>query len=121
MKSRYKVGAASVLQAQARPPAFVWAEVDVKDMVGYNSYVLAQSQANIKEAGGKYLAGNTTAVGATAVGLNGSPPPDRVVLLQFADMDAVKAFYTKQHALEAGIGSKYASFRVVAIEGIEQK
>ena len=32
-------------------------------------------------------------------------------------MDAVKAFYAKQRALEADIGSKYASFRVVAIEG----
>ena len=71
MKSRYKigaavigsfvlgVGAASVLHAQARPPAYVWAEIDVKDWVGYNSNFLAQSKANIRESGGKFLAGNS--------------------------------------------------------------
>ena len=49
MNSRYKIGAAvigsfvlgvgasSVLHAQARPPAYVWAEIDIKDWVGYNS------------------------------------------------------------------------------------
>jgi uncharacterized protein (DUF1330 family) len=111
------VGAASVLHAQARPPAYVWAEVDIKDVVGYNNYFLAQARANIRESGGKYLAGNSDASGPTAVSLSGSPPPDRVVLLQFADMEAVKAFYAKQHALEADVGSKYASFRIVAIEG----
>jgi uncharacterized protein (DUF1330 family) len=111
------VGAASVLHAQARPPAYVWAEVDIKDVVGYNGNFLAQAQANIRESGAKYLAGNSEAGGPTAVGLTGSPPPDRVVLLQFANMEAVKAFYAKQRALEADIGSKYASFRVVAIEG----
>jgi uncharacterized protein (DUF1330 family) len=129
MKSRYKigaavigsfvlgVGAASVLHAQARPPAYVWAEIDVKDWVDYNKFFLAQAQANIRESGGKYLAGNSNLGGPTAVSLTGSPPPDRVVLIQFADMEAVKAFYAKQHALEADVGSKYASFRIVAIEG----
>ena len=129
MKSRYKigaavigsfvigVGAASALHAQARPPAYVWAEIDVKDWVGYNKYFLAKTQANIRESGGKYLAGNSNAGGPTAVSLSGPAPPDRVTLLQFADMDAVKAFYAKQRTLEADVGCKYASFRVVAIEG----
>ena len=69
MKSRYKigaavigsfvlgVGAASVLHAQAKPPAYVWAEIDIKDLVGYFNNFLAQAQANIRESGGKYLAG----------------------------------------------------------------
>ena len=129
MKSRYKVGAAvigsfvfgvgasSLLHAQAKPLAYVWAEVDVKDWAGYNKYFLPQTKANIRESGGKFLAGNSSAGGPTAVSLSGLPPPDRVTLLQFADMEAVKAFYAKQHALEADVGSKYASFRIVAIEG----
>ena len=81
MKSRYKigaavigsfvvgVGAASVSHAQARPPAYVWAEIDIKDVVGYNNYFLAQARANIRESGGKYLAGNSDASGPTAVSL----------------------------------------------------
>jgi uncharacterized protein (DUF1330 family) len=128
MKSSFKIGAAvigtfvlgvggaSVLHAQAKPPGFVWAEIDIKDVSGYNTYFLPKAEANIKETGGKYLAGPFS-----AVGLSGSPPPKVVVLLQFADMEAVKAFYAKQHVLEADVGSKYASFRVVGIEGFEQR
>ena len=69
MKSKYKIGAAvigsfvlgvgasSILHAQAKPPAFVWAEVDIKDRLGYFGNFAAQAQANIKESGGKFLAG----------------------------------------------------------------
>ena len=53
--------------------------------------------------------------------MSGSPPPNRVVLLQFPDMDALKAFGVKQKQLEADVGDKYASFRAIGIEGIEQK
>ena len=44
-----------------------------------------------------------------------------MVLLQFPDMDTLKAFNVKQRQLEAELGDKYASFRGVAIEGVEQK
>ena len=129
MKSSYKiggaiigsfvlgVGVASVLHAQANPPGYTWAEIDVKDQDGYTKDFLPKAQAYIKEAGGKYLAGGFN----KAIGLSGSPPPNRVVLVQFPNMDAVKAFYTKEHQLEADVGSKYASFRIVGVEGIEQK
>ena len=111
------VGAASVLHAQTKPPGYVLAEIDVKDQDGYTKDFLPKAQANIKETGGKYLAGGYN----KAISWSGSPPPNRVVLLQFADMDAVKAFYDKQHQLDVDVGSKYASFREVGIEGIEQK
>jgi uncharacterized protein (DUF1330 family) len=129
MKSSYKigaavigsfvlgVGAASVLHAQTKPSGFVLAEIDIKDQDGYNKDYLPKAQANIKESGGKYIAGGSN----KAISLSGSPPPNRVVLVQFADMDAVKAFYAKEHVLEADFGNKYASFRIVGIEGIEQK
>ena len=71
----------------------------------------------LRASGGKYLAGGFN----KAISLFGSPPPNRVVLLQFADMDAVKAFYVKQKQIEADVGNKYASFRVIGIEGVEQK
>ena len=111
------VGAASVLHAQAKPPGYVLAEIDVKDQDGYAKDFLPKAQANIKEFGGKYLGGGYN----KAIGLSGAPPHNRVVLLQFADMDAVKAFYDKEKPLEADVGSKYASFRIIAIEGVEQK
>jgi uncharacterized protein (DUF1330 family) len=88
------VGAANVLHAQGKPPGFVWAEIDVKDQDGYTKDFLPKAQATIKESGGKYLAGGFN----KAIGLSGSPPPSRVVLLQFPDMEAVKAFYVKEHS-----------------------
>lgn len=56
-----------------------------------------------------------------AVVATGDEPPNRVVLLQFSDMDAVKSFYDKEQRLEADVGSKYASFRAIGIEGVEPK
>ena len=53
--------------------------------------------------------------------MSGSPPPNRVVLLQFPDMDALRAFNVKEKQLETDVGNKYASFRAVGIEGVEQK
>jgi uncharacterized protein (DUF1330 family) len=110
-------GAVSVLHAQAKPPAYVVAEIDVKDEDGYAKDFLPKAQANIKEGGGKYLGGGAN----KAISLSGAKPPNRVVLLQFTDMDAVKAFNDKQGRLEADVGHKYASFRAIAIEGVEQK
>ncbi len=54
-------------------------------------------------------------------GSAGSEPPNRVVLLQFANMDAVKAWRKEGEAdLENDVGEKYAKFRVYAIEGVMQ-
>ncbi len=112
------VGTSTILRAQAKPPAYVWAEVDIKDRVGYFANFAAQAQANIKESGGKYLADSIShSDQPNVIGLNGPPTPDGVTLLQFADMDAVKAFLAKMGPLEADVGSKYATFHVVAIEG----
>jgi uncharacterized protein (DUF1330 family) len=126
MKSSYKiaaavialgVGAGSVLHAQAKLPAYVVVEIDVKDQDGYTKDFLPKAQALIKEMGGKYLAGGFN----KALALTGAKPPNRVVMLQFPDVDAVKAFYDKEGRLEADVGNKYASFRAFGIEGVEQK
>jgi uncharacterized protein (DUF1330 family) len=126
MKSGYKiaaaivalgVGAVSVLHAQAKLPAYVVVEIDVKDQDGYSKDFLPKAQALIKEMGGKYLAGGFN----KALALTGAKPPNRVVLLQFPDVDAVKVFYDKEGRLEADVGNKYASFRAFGIEGVEQK
>jgi uncharacterized protein (DUF1330 family) len=129
MKSKFKIvatvtgsfvlglGTASILYAQTKPPAYTFVEIDVKDQDGYAKDFLPKAQANIKEHGGKYLAGGLN----KAISLSGSPPPNRVVLLQFSDMDALESFEAKQKQLEADVGSKYASFRAVGIEGVEQK
>lgn len=129
MKSSYKmaagviggfvlgVGAAGILHAQAKPLGYVLAEIDVKDQDGYTKDFLPKAQANIKEFGGKYIAGGFN----KAISEIGAPPPNRVVLLQFSDMDTLNAFEDKEKRNVADVGSKYASFRVIGIEGVEQK
>ena len=129
MKSKFKIatavtgilvlgfGTASILRAQTKPPAYTFVEIDVKDQDGYTKDFLPKAQATIKEMGGKYLAGGFN----KAISLSGSPPPNRVVLLEFADIDALKAFEAKESQLEADVGNKYASFRAIGIEGVAQK
>jgi hypothetical protein len=46
------IGAASILHAQTKAPAYVVAEIDVKDQDGYTKDFLPKAQANIKEFGG---------------------------------------------------------------------
>ncbi len=110
-------GAIELLHAQAKPPAFVVAEITVKDEAGYNNNFLKPAQKTISDHGGKYLAGGYN----KTLSLSGSEPPNRVVLLQFANMDAIKAWRKEGEAdLENDVGEKYARFRAYAIEGVAQ-
>jgi hypothetical protein len=67
------VGAASVLRAQAKPPACIVAEVDVKDQDGYARDFLPKTQANMKEFGGKFLGGGYN----KTTGIFGEAPPTK--------------------------------------------
>jgi uncharacterized protein (DUF1330 family) len=110
-------GAVQMLHAQSKPPAFVVAEITVRDLEGYEMNFLKPAQKTIADHGGKYLAGGFN----KTLSLAGTEPPNRVVLLQFANMDAVKAWRNEGEAdLENDVGEKYAKFRVYAVEGVTQ-
>ena len=51
------VGAANILHAQSKPPAYVFAEIDVKDQDAYTKDYLPKAQANIQAFSGKRIAG----------------------------------------------------------------
>ena len=107
-------GAIQWLHAQSKPPAFVVAEVDVKDRAGFEENFLKTTRKDIADHGGKYLAGGYN----KTMSLVGTEPPNRVVILQFANMDAVKAWQDEGAMdMENTIGSKYAKFRIYAVEG----
>ena len=108
-------GAVQMLHAQSKPPAFVVAEIAVRDVEGYDENFQKATQKDILSHGGKYLAGayNKT------VSLVGDPPPNRVVILQFPNMDAVKEWREEGAMdMENTVGSKYAKFRIYAAEGV---
>jgi uncharacterized protein (DUF1330 family) len=108
-------GAVQLLHAQSKPPAFVVSEIAVRDEKGYDENFQKATQKDISDHGGKYIAGGYN----KAVSLVGNPPPNRVVILQFQNMDAVKA-WRDQGAMdmENTVGNKYAAFRIYAVEGV---
>ena len=110
-------GAVQVLHAQAKPPAYLVAEVNVRDKAGYEKEFLPPTLKTMKEAGGKYLAGGFE----KAVGLSGIPPANRYVIVEFDNMDKAKGWYEGgQREHERTVGSKYADFRVIGVEGASQ-
>jgi uncharacterized protein (DUF1330 family) len=78
----------------------------------------ARRRRQIAEHGGKYIAGGfnkTTAFTGTA--------PNRVVILQFENIDKVKAWQdNRARELQQKAGAKYADFQyLLAVEGAEMK
>jgi uncharacterized protein (DUF1330 family) len=109
--------AIQVLHAQAKPPAYVVAEVNVKDRAGYEANFLKSTKTDISQHAGKYLAGGYD----KTLSLVGAEPPNRVILLQFPNMDAVDEWRKQgEEDMENTVGGKYATFRIYAVEGIAQ-
>ena len=106
--------AVQVLHAQSKPPAFVVAEIAVRDQKGYEENFLKPTLKDIADHGGKFLAGGFD----KTLSILGNPPPNRVVILEFANMDTVKKWREEGAMdMENTVGAKYASFRIFAVEG----
>jgi uncharacterized protein (DUF1330 family) len=108
------LGAAGIqgLHAQAKPPAYVIAEIDVADQDGYAK---EYQPAAVKALNPKFLSR-----GGNAISFKGEPPK-RIVLFAFENMDKAKEAFTSSAYNEAWtIGSKYAKFRIYAVEGVPQ-
>jgi uncharacterized protein (DUF1330 family) len=109
-------GASYGLRAAAPPPAYVINEINVKDEDGYKNDFLPAVQKAIDDNGGKYIAGGFNKTFA----ITGEPPADRVVILQFENMDKVRGWRDAARDAQEKIGSKYATFRTFAVEGVAQ-
>lgn len=126
MKTNYKVAIALVagaalggaaiqgLHAQAKPPVFYVAEVNVTNIDAYTKEYATKAVASAKAAGAKFLA-----AGQNAVAFDGEAPK-RLVIQQWESMDKIKAWRNSPEYLEnRKIGEKYATFRAFAIEGVQ--
>ena len=109
-------GAIQGLHAAASPPAYVINEITMKDEDGYKKDFLPGAQKAIDDNGGKYIAGGFN----KTFSISGQPPADRVIILQFENMDKVKAWRDAARDAQEKIGSKYANFRTFAVEGVGQ-
>jgi uncharacterized protein (DUF1330 family) len=94
-------------------PAYVIVETNVTDSERYEQYKAA-AQAAIAAGGGRYLVRG----GEIAV-LEGDWQPSRLVVLEFADLAAVKRWYDSDAYQQAKrLREGAAHLRMVAVQGI---
>lgn len=112
------IGAVAVqgLHAQATPPVYYVAEVDVTDIEAYTKEYAPRAQALIKSSGGRILA-----AGQKVTALQGDPPKPRVAIIQWESIEKIHAWRNTSEFKELRtIGDKYAKFRNFAVEGLPQ-
>jgi uncharacterized protein (DUF1330 family) len=109
------LGAAIVetLHAQARPPAYLIADVTVTDENGYKAYV-EKFPGTLAPFGGKFL----VRAGQTAPIPGGGEPPKRSVVVVFDSFEKAKA-WSESAALQAirPIRDRTAKIRSFLVEG----
>ncbi len=128
MKTRYTLalaiiagfglGAAAVegLHAQARPPVYYIAEIEVTNLDAYRKEYAPKAQALIKKHGGRFLA-----AGEKVTAIEGQPPKTRVALQVWDSMEKIQAWRNSAELKELRkIGDKYAKFRAYTVEGLPQ-
>ncbi len=93
--------------------AYLIADVDVTDPTAYEDY-RARVPAVIEQYGGRYLVR-----GGAAEHAEGTRPPHRLVILEFADMSALKRFYeSPEYAPLRTIRERAARSEVNFVEGV---
>jgi len=112
------LGAAAVtgLHAQAKPPAYVVAEIDVTNQEGF---VKEFAPLAVKALGANGAGYKAIARGGKTASIEGAPPKSRIVINAFANMDAALAAYNSEDYKKAReVGNKYGKFRLYAVEGV---
>ena len=101
------VGAAAVhaLHAQAKPPAYVVAEIDVTNLGPYDKEYVPPAAKAITGGGGKYLVR-----GGDTVAFYGEPPKPRIAVMMFESMAKARAAFDSAAYKDAKrVGDKYAN------------
>ena len=107
--------AVQALHAQAKPPAFVVGEIDVRNPELFAKEYLPNASKAVRESGGKYIVG-----GGKSVSFYGEPPK-RIAIMAFESLEKAEAVFNSAAYKEAkATGNKYATFRIYAVEGVGQ-
>jgi len=112
------IGGAAIqtLHAQAKPPVYAIALNQLTNEEGYAKDYLPKGRAAILAHGGIYVAAGKGTV------ITGDAPHDRVVVLKFESLDAVKAWFNSPDYQAANqIGQKYAHYNIIEVEGVAAK
>src|SRR5215472_5224852 len=101
------VGAGTVqaLHAQAKPPAYVIAEIDIKNVEAFDREYVPPAAKAITDGGGKYIVR-----GGKSVVFFGEPPK-RIAVMAFENLEkAEAAFNSPAYKAAKIVGDKYATF-----------
>jgi len=106
--------AIQTLHAQAKPHAYVIAEVTIKDQDRYLKEFAPEVVKAQEASGGKFLVRG----GKTESQLGASPAP-RVIIVEYDSLDKAQAWWNSQATKHAfAIGKEYGDFRQFAVEGL---
>ncbi len=110
------IGAAAVqgLHAQAKPPVYYIAEIDVQNIDAWQKDYAPRAQAVIKAAGGRVLA-----AGQKVTSLEGAAPKPRVAVIQWESAEQVQAWRNSAAFKELiPIREKLGTVRSFTVEGL---
>jgi len=117
------IGALAVqgLHAQAKPPVYYVAEIDVTNPDAYAKEYAPKAQAIIRAAGGRFLAiGGSAATTGTVTAFDGDAPK-RVVVQVWDSMEKIRAWRANPEYVELRkVGEKYAKFRSFAVDCVRE-
>ena len=108
--------AVQTIHAQAKPPVYAIALNQLTNAEGYANDYLPKGREAILAHGGVYIAAGKGTV------ITGDAPHDRVAVLKFESLDAVKAWFNSPDYQAANqIGQKYAHYNIIAVDGVPTK
>lgn len=130
MNARYKNGlvvfacialgalGSEALHGQARPPAYLIGQIDVRDPEGYAREYIPKAKEIIKAHGGRLIAAaGAAATGSQVVAIDGDAPK-RVVIYMYPNMEALRAWRNDPAYVQVRrVGEKYAEYHTFAVEG----
>jgi uncharacterized protein (DUF1330 family) len=125
MLAGFGLGAVAVqgLRAQAKPPVYYVAEIDVTNPDAYAKEYAPKAQAIIKAAGGRQLAiGGIGGAGTSGkVTAFDGEAPKRLVVQVWDSLEKIQAWRNLAEYKELRkTGDRYAKFRSFAVEGLAQ-
>lgn len=102
-----------IASAQAKPHAFIVAEVQVHDTAAYKSYAQRAAQI-VTQYGGHYIVR-----GGKTESIEGAKPADRIAIIEFPSLEALNRFESSpEYRGVVEIRHKNATSRVFAVEGV---
>jgi uncharacterized protein (DUF1330 family) len=117
LRWRVKLAAARRWRPAPRTAApYAIALNQLTDAEGYAKDYQPKGRAAIVDHGGVYVAAGKGTL------ITGEAPHDRVVVLRFDSLDAVKAWFNSPEYQQANkIGQKYAHYNIIAVDGVQPR